>query len=432
MRIPWRLPLLLTACVLAGQLLHLAPLADAATGAVPAQVHLVYPAGHVLLAPLTLLADWLNGSPTRELRGFLLWALAAWALARLARRRTGGRGAARAVLREALAAALFVTALAAFVAWGAFAPRPIPRLAADDPDLLVFDVHSHTDASHDGRPGFGSAANAAWHARAGFDAAFVTDHNTTAAIRSWFAAAPARAFRLLPGIELSLSGLHLLALGTAREIPVAPFRDRWDATGVLVRTLAAGDVAVPGSTAEGAAAPAAGGAPSGAPFLVASLPEYWEHHWGADLDSLVGWGVRGLEVWTTSPRAMGFPPALRRAVVARCRREGLTMLAATDMHGLGYTAGAWNVARVRGWRRLEAWPLTAVLLATFRREGADASEPVVLRRWLPETGAQAAFAVPLNAVLILRTASPAHGAALLGWIWIPALLLSFRRRTPRP
>jgi hypothetical protein len=129
---------------------------------------------------------------------------------------------------------------------------------------------------------------------------------------------------------------------------------------------------------------------------------------------------------------MGFPPALRRAVVARCRREGLTMLAATDMHGLGYTAGAWNVARVRGWRRLEAWPLTAVLLATFRREGADASEPVVLRRWLPETGAQATFAVPLNAVLILRTASPAHGAALLGWIWIPALLLSFRRRTPRP
>lgn len=433
MRISWRLPLLLTACVLAGQLLHLAPLADAVTGAAPAHVRLVYPAGHVLLAPFTLLADWLNGSPGRELKGFLLWVLAAWALARLARRRTPGRGAARAVLGEALAAALAVAALAAFVAWGAFAPRPIPRLAADEPDLLVFDAHSHTDASHDGRPGFGLAANAAWHARAGFDATFITDHNTTAALRTRYAAAAPPRFRLLPGVELSLSGLHLLALGTTREIPVAPYRDRWDGTGALIRALAAGDTAPPGAAASGASrAPVPAGSPAAAPFLVASLPEYWQHHWGADLDSLVGWGVRGLEVWTTSPRAMGFPPALRREVVARCRREGLTMFAATDMHGLGYTASAWNVARVRGWRRLEDGPLAAVLVAKFRREGADGSEPVVLRRWLPETGAQAAFAVPLNAVLLLRTASPAHGAALLAWIWIPALLLSFRRRTPRP
>jgi hypothetical protein len=54
------------------------------------------------------------------------------------------------------------------------------------------------------------------------------------------------------------------------------------------------------------------------------------------------------------------------------------------MHGLGYTASAWNVARIRGWRWLEAGPLAATLVARFAREGAGASEPVVLRRWLPE------------------------------------------------
>jgi len=432
MRISWRLPLLLSACVLAGQLFHLAPLADAVTGAVPAHVRLVHPAGHVLLAPFTLLADWLNGSPARELKGFLVWALAAYALARIARPRPGGRGLVRRVLREALPCALFVVALAVFVAWGAFVPRPIPRLAADDGDILVFDLHSHTDASHDGRPGFGPAENAAWHARAGFDAAFVTDHNTTTAIRAWLAAPPPEAFRLLPGVELSLSGLHLLALGSAREIPVAPFRDRWDATGVLIRALAAGDTTATLPRAGGGRAAATAGSPSDAPFLVASLPEYWEHHWGTDVDTLVAWGVRGMEVWTTSPRAMDLPPARRREVAARCRRDGLAMFAATDMHGLGYTASAWNVTRIRGWRRLDAGPLAAVLVARFRREGADASEPVVLRRWLPETRVQAVVAVPLNLVLLLRTASPAHDAALLGWVWLPALLLSLRRRTPRP
>ena len=172
------------------------------------------------------------------------------------------------------------------------------------------------------------------------------------------------------------------------------------------------------------------GAPA-APLLVASLPEYWEHHWGADLDSLVAWGVRGLEVWTTSPRAMDFPPAARREAVAMAWRDRLALFAATDMHGLGYAVSAWNVTRVPGWRLVPAGPLAGILLAKFRREGAAANRVVVLRRWLPETAAQAAVAVLLNLVLLLRTATPAHGAALLGWIWLPALLLSLRRRTPR-
>ncbi len=440
MRIPWRLPLLLSACVVLGQLSHLPPLADALDGPAPGDVRLVYPAGHVLLAPFTLLADWLNGSPARELKGFALWALAAYALARLARRRRGAARGLRAGLREGGAFALCVALLALFVAWGAFLPRPIPRLVAADPDALVFDPHSHTDASHDGRPGFDAAASARWHARAGFDAAFVTDHNTARAIRSWRGNGGA-ATRLLPGIELSLNGLHLLALGTSAEIASGPARADWTATGRLIRALAAGETAPPAgeavrraSVARDTAPPALGAArpAAPAPFLVASLPEYWERHWGADLDTLVAWGVGGLEVWTTSPKAMQFPPAARREAAALGRRAHLALFAATDMHGLGYAASAWNVTRVPGWRRLEPGPLAAVLVAKFRREGPGASRAVVLRRWIPGGAAESVVAVPLNLVLLLRTATPAHGAALLGWIWIPALLLSLRRRSPRP
>jgi len=430
MRTPWRLPLLLSVCVALGQLLHLAPLVDAVAGAAPADVRLAYPAGHVLFAPLTLLADWLNGSPARELKGFVAWTLAVYGFWRLAARRRPGRSTIGRALRELEAGALFLGALALYAAWGALLPRPIPRLVAADPDVLVFDLHSHTAASHDGRAGFDAAATAAWHARAGFDAAFVTDHNTAGAIRAWRGDGRSGAL-LLPGIELSLSGLHLLALGTDREIPTAPYRGDWGATGRLVRALAAGDTAAPptGRTAPAASSP--GIDVTATPYLVASLPEYWQHHWGPDLDTLVAWGVRGFEVWTSSPRAMEVPPALRREMIARCLRDGLAVFAATDMHGLGYAASAWNVARVRGWRTLETGALGAVLVAKFRREGPAADQVVVRRRWLPETAAQATVAVPLNLVLLLRTATPAHGAALLGWIWIPALLLSSRRRSPR-
>ena len=410
----WRLPLLCSACVVLGQILSINPLLDVAAGTPPADVRVAYPLGHVLLAPLTLLADWLNGSPARELKGFVVWLVVVFALARLAH--AGGRGAGgprpsrwSLARREAGAALLGGAALALYVAWGALAPRPIPRLVTTDPSLLIFDAHSHTAASHDGRAGFDVAANAAWHARAGFDAAFITDHNTTRAVRAALAAPPPDAFVALPGVELSLSGLHLLALGTSAEISNVPYRGSWGATGQLVRTLASGQL--PGTQA----------------FLVASLPEYWRYHWGPDLGTLVQWGVRGFEIWTSSPRAMDFPENLRREVITRCRLDGLAMFAATDMHGFGYAATAWNVTRIAGWRRLGTEELRAVLVAKFQREGPNANRVVVLRRWVPETPLQAVAAVPLNLVLVLRAASPAHAASLLGWTWIGALLSGLRR-----
>jgi len=431
MRVPWRLPLLLSACVVLGQLFRLSPLADAVAGTAPAGGRLAYPLAHIALAPFTLLADWLNGSPARDLQATAAWAVAVFLFVRVARWRRGPAGAGARTVREVRAAVLLLVPLTAFLAWGALLPRPIPRFVAADRDAIVFDIHSHTSASHDGRRGFGSAANAAWHARAGFDAAFITDHNTTRAIRAWLAGAPRGAPpQLLPGIELSLSGLHLLALGIEDGVDNAPYRNTWDATGRLIRALAAGRT--PTSGPPKTAAPADTGVPlTTRPFLIASLPEYWRHHRGPDLDTLVEWGVGGFEIWTSSPRAMDFPPALRRQMISRCQRGGLAMFGATDMHGLGYSASVWNVARLPGWRMLDAAALGRVLVERFRREGVAANQVVAMRRWLPETAAGAVVAVPGNLVLLLRTATPAHGAALLAWIWLPAVLTGLRRRAPR-
>ena len=419
------MPALLSAIVVLAQLFHRTPLVDVVTGAAPAGVLLRYPIGHVYFAPFTLPADWLNGGSRHDIIGFMVWALLLFALARLFGRGAGGAPTASPAIRgvrEAAVWALFVLSMSGFIAWAAFLPRPIPRLAADDPEALVFDIHSHTALSHDGRPGFGAMASAAWHARAGFDAAFLTDHNRFGAASRWRTDGADRAPRLLDGEELSLSGLHIVVLGNRAEISNRGWDQSWDSTGALIRRLSGRDSAR--ATPESRI-------PISDVFLVASLPEYWRKHWGPQLGDLAAWGVEGFEVWTTSPRAMELPPAERRAVIARARLSGLTLFGATDMHGYGNAATVWNVARLPGWRELSDSALTAALIDLWRTRKAEASRVIAIGRWQPASRLEAALAVPGNLLRLLFTASRPHGAALLAWISVSAILLA-RRRTPRP
>lgn len=415
------MPALLSAIVVLAQLFHRAPLVDVVTGAAPAGVRLIYPIGHVYFAPFTLPADWLNGGSRHDIIGFMVWAVLLFALARLFGRGAGGAPTASPAIRgarEAAVWALFVLLISGFIAWAAFLPRPIPRLVADDPEALVFDIHSHTALSHDGRPGFDAAANAAWHARAGFDAAFVTDHNRFGAAKQWRIDAPFRKPRLLDGEELSLSGLHLIVLGNRAEISNRGWDQSWDSTAALIGRLRS---TLDSSTLD-----------SSTQFLVASLPEYWRKHWGPQLGDLAAWGVEGFEVWTTSPRAMEFPPAERRGLIARARLSGLTLFGATDMHGYGNAATVWNVARLPGWRELSDSALTAALIDLWRTRKAEANRVIAIGRWQPASRLGAALAVPGNLLRLLFTASRPHGAALLAWISVSAILLARRKRRPAP
>ncbi|OYV73149.1 MAG: hypothetical protein B7Z72_03145, partial [Gemmatimonadetes bacterium 21-71-4] len=405
MRLRWRVPLVLSACVVAAQLFPLNPLVDVVAWTPPASARLTYPLFHVVFAPFTLLADWLNGGSTRDLTGFAVWSVAAYALIRLfARPAPRPRRAAR----ESLYAVAFVVAMAAFVGWGYWLRRPIPRLVARDPDALVLDIHSHTALSHDGRKGFGAAQNAAWHARAGFDVAFVTDHNVFGAAKAWRLEAPAHRPVLLDGEEISLSGIHVLALGTTGVIANRPYDASWDSTGALVRRLHADSV-----------------------FLVPTLPEDWRRHTGAEFGQLSEWGVDGFEIWTSTPQAMSMPPSGRRTVIAWSRLENRPVFGSTDMHGYGNAASVWNVVRLPGWRAMGAAALQAAILARLRTGGMAANQVVALRRWLPGTRMGSAFDVPINLALLLRTASRPHALALLGWIWVLPALAVLRRGSRR-
>ena len=400
------MPLALSALVVLAQLFPLSPIVDVVTRTAPASARLSYPLFHVIFAPFTLVADWLNGGSTRDLTGFAAWSVAAYALLRLFARPAPG---ARRAVRELLLAAVFLVAMVAFVGWGYWLQRPIPRLLARQADDLVLDVHSHTALSHDGRKGFGAEQNAAWHARAGFDVAFVTDHNVFGAARAWRLEHPAGRPVLLDGEEISLSGIHVLALGAAALVPNQPYDASWDSTGALVRRLHAASV-----------------------FLVPTLPEDWRHHSGAEFGQLSEWGVDGFEIWTSAPQAMNMPPAGRRTVIAWSRLENLPVFGSTDMHGFGNAASVWNVVRVPGWRALADSALQAAILARLRTGGVDANQVVALRRWLPGTRLGSALDVPVNLAVLLRSASRAHALALLGWIWGIALLAGWRRRAFSP
>ena len=93
----------------------------------------------------------------------------------------------RVVLREELRALVgAVVLLALFVGGGLLSHRPMLRLEGQGSNLAAVDFHSHTSASHDVRgtavAGFDTKHNLEWHQRAGFDAVFITDHNTTAGL----------------------------------------------------------------------------------------------------------------------------------------------------------------------------------------------------------------------------------------------------------
>jgi hypothetical protein len=276
----------------------------------------------VVLSPIYSLWDGVAMLSMSRLQGFLIGLAllyAAWRLVRLLRRR-------RLTLREeggALAGAL--VALAVFVAGGLISHRPMVKLANAGPDRTVVDFHSHTNASHDvqgtAMGGFDTEKNLTWHRRAGFDAVFVTDHNTTAGL------VPTDVpIALCRGLEVSAWRAHIVLLGGELDSVRGPYRKDWAGLRLL---LADAD------TAYGA-------------LSVASMPEYERNHWGR-LDSLVDAGLDGFEIVNASPKANEMTRVRRDSVIALARRTGKFVVGVSDHHGWGATSMVWSLVEVPGW-----------------------------------------------------------------------------------
>ena len=361
--------------LLLGTAIHpLPPLVDAITGSAPGDVDLDRPVSYVLLAPLSNTLDALTFFSLSRAQ----WAVAVWLLL-LVVWGVARNGTRRQRMGRALVGPLILVLLAAAAL---LLPRPVPRLIASDGASTIIDYHAHTKASHDGRPGWTLDDLAAWHARQGFEASYVTDHNV---IYDSSLPAPAAPINLLPGVEWSVYGQHVVAIG-----PVQPIvRDSF--SGTTERMLRVFGVI----ERQGA-------------LSIASLPEYWKNH-RDDLGAFVVAGVDGFEIVNCAPKALSFPSSGRREVLALAAGHDLLVVGASDNHGWGQVTCVWNVSQpgAQGYRsnRVFARPLA-----------------LLQGDWLPWT---APFTQPW---FMLRSLTWSERASWLTWVLIILLYRAMPRR----
>jgi hypothetical protein len=383
-------PLVLTVLLAGARVLATPALTDPVSGPVPSTVHLKIPWLYLAFAPLFTLWDGASMLSMSRLQGLLaglalLYLL--WRAIPLVRR---SRNASW--LREGRTLVTSVALFAVFLVGGAMWHRPMLALAGVGPDELVVDFHSHTNASHDVRgtwmSGFDAEANRRWHARAGFDAEFITDHNTVAGRA---AAVSGGRPVVCPGIEVSAWRSHIVLLGDSLPVDRSRYNHSADGLLLLLRTS---------ESAYGS-------------LSVASLPEYRRNFWDR-LDTLVVAGLDGLEIVNAAPKANELSRAERDTVIGFARQQNRFVVGVSDSHGWGATSMVWNLVPVP--RAQQSRGVCGAILGRLRL-GFPAARVVERHRVRPDSW----WPIWLTPVGVVWETWRAMGwsltAAWLGWIW---------------
>ena len=402
-------PLVLTGLLLAARAISAPELSDPVAGAAPAALYLKIPWVYLIFAPIFTLWDGVSMLSMTRLIGFLSGMAVLYLLGRITRWLVAGRRS-REPLRFQLLHELKVLFVAlvlfvAFVAIGAVWHRPMLALAGTAADEIAVDFHSHTNISHDvgdtWMRGFDAEANRRWHSRAGFDAAFITDHNVAIRrTRDTRRQTPdaRRQTVLCPGIEVSVWRAHIVLLGDT--MPVS--RGQYKGLDGLLALLATSD------SAYGA-------------LSLASLPEYRRNHWNR-LDSLAAAGLDGFEIVNASPKANELTRAEVNRVIGIARSRNRFVAGVSDSHGWGATSMVWNLVRVPDGQRQD--PCSSVLRQL--RTGFGAVRIVERHRVQPDA-LWPALATPLGVVWeTWRSMGWPLAASWLVWIWAGAMILGRR------
>jgi len=360
-----RLPLLLSGSILLLQALPvLSPVRNPETLLPVHGFSLHLPLWHLIFTPFASFADYLTVLNLYHLIAIVVFMMAGIVF----------------VFKRWISRFSGLLVLVLFLLWGAFAPRPMARLVPEHPDDLLIDFHSHTSYSHDGRPTYKPRKNMQWHHAQGYAAGFITDHNRIDGAveaqeisrQSW----QNEGYRALKGEEVSLHNAHMIVLGVTKHIDhrlhdgdplkIEPFIKEMRNQGMVV---------------------------------IASLPEYWEHHWGEGVRNFIRWGISGFEIISSAPKALTFPQPLRREVISLAREHNLAITGISDSHGYGSATAAWNVMRLPGWQSM----------------GPDALEKAVLHE-LKSKGFRS-VAVLERQKSYWRTLQPLQAISWTLWIW---------------
>jgi hypothetical protein len=286
--------------------------------------------------------------------------------------------------------------------------RPMASLSLQDPDLISVDFHSHTSASHDGRPDFDSERNREWHQSAGFDAAYITDHRTFDGALDAVERNPSLAgagTTLLPGVELRDGDEHPLLLG------VDPRRMK-----------------ISSPDWQGAAVEADGGPVP--PILVLTLPG---NIVSVPVNEYAG-AIRlaAIEGSDGSPRGVAQTGRDRNGIRALADKLHLAVVAGSDNHGWGRAAPAWSVLRIPGWRSMTAASLDIAIRGTLLARVPGTAEIIARRSAaLPSGKVEVALGGVAVAVSMLRTMNLRERLSWIFWSWAGGLLSLVRARRNR-
>ena len=400
-------PLGLTAALVSAQLATVPALSDPVRGPVPASLYLETPWLYLVLAPLFTLWDGVSMLSMSRLKGLLIGLVAMYVALRVFAIWRSGR---LSLLRELRTLALALVLFAGFVALGMLWHRPMLSLAGTGQDDLVVDFHSHTKASHDVQNtwmrGFDAEANRRWHGRAGFDAAFITDHNVVSRESGVGSREPPEARNdegstvLCPGIEISAWRAHIVLLGDTLPVDRRRYNGSLDGLLALLGTS---------DSAYGA-------------LSVASLPEYRRNHWDR-LDLLIRAGLDGFEIVNASPKANEITRAERDSVIALARAHNRFVVGVSDSHGWGATSMVWNLVRVPAGSA--AGDLCATILRELHR-GFPAVRVIERHRLRPDSW-WPMWLTPFG-VVWETWRSMGLGRALSWVVWIWAVTWALRRK----
>ncbi|MGH7669405.1 MAG: PHP domain-containing protein [Gemmatimonadaceae bacterium] len=409
---PW-LAVVLSLVVIGSAAFAVDPLRDASTFEPMTIVHLVLSTGYLLLAPICNVFDTLSLMSLRQ----HLAMLASYVVIFVAWRSWRGARRGTTLGREVRAFGIALVALVVCYAVGALVPRPMAALAVESPlndAVLVVDFHSHTSYSHDGAPWFSPEANRRWHQRAGYDVAYITDHRTVHGAEVGIAANPDQAGQstmILQGLEVVWDGAHVNVLGaqrTYRGLMDDNLRDL-DDTSLAMASMV----------------------PNHEPIVIFTFPDELRHLHPAKGPGTPG--VRAIEIVDGSPRGLGETRRKRTVINTVADTFNLALVSGTDNHGWGYTAPAWTLIQLPGWRGMGTDSLAEAIDRAIRTRGVEATRVVERRqantsisRW------RLAATLPLVTARMFTMLSENERVSWLIWIWGLVLIRFVWRRRRRP
>lgn len=365
-------------------------------------VSLDLPFGYVALSPVSRTLDALSLLSTAQSVAVFVSLTAIVVACVVLRRSNSGRSLWQ---RLSIALVSLLVIIAIIEAAVVLMPRPMAALRVSDPEIVRIDFHSHTGASHDVRKSFSAEDNREWHRGAGFDIAYISDHVKFDGV----VAARARNPRLAG------EGTSLLSAVEGRYHKIMS---------TIMLGLTERDSALLNKRGNMLPGPTASGRP---PLTIVALPN-------RNLDSLTAESLdslprfRAIELIDAAPRGLAQLDREEAKVRDLASRLGLVLVAASNNHGWGRTAAAWNLMRIPGWRSMP--PDSVGVLIEEKLHKGDPSAVTIIKRTRPSVhGVAVAATLPVLAYQIIGSLTFAER---LVWIVMTWVLFSLIQRREKP